>query len=95
MRLTPEREKGATFLRGAGCAACHGTGYSGRIGIFEFLTVDDELRQLIHAGAGVAPLRLAARRAGMKGLREDGWRAVSAGLTTIEEVVSITIDDRE
>jgi general secretion pathway protein E/type IV pilus assembly protein PilB len=93
--LTSQGGEGATFLRGAGCVECHGTGYSGRIGIFEFLSVDEALRQLIHAGTGEAQLRMAARRAGMSSLREDGWRAVRAGLTTMEEVVSITIDDRE
>lgn len=95
MRLAPEQLKAAAFVRGAGCAECRGTGYSGRTGMFELLLVDDALRQLLHAGAGEAQLRASIRRAGTKSLRQDGWRAVSAGLTTIEEVVSITIDDRE
>jgi general secretion pathway protein E/type IV pilus assembly protein PilB len=93
--FSAERGEVAAFQRGAGCSECRSTGYSGRIGIFELLLVDDTLRQLIHAGASETHLRSAARRAGMRSLREDGWRAASAGLTTIEEVVSITIDDRE
>lgn len=95
MGLAPEQGEAVGFRRGAGCAECGGTGYSGRVGIFELLLVDDALRQLIHAGGSEAQLRAAARRTGMRSLREDGWRVVSAGLTTIEEVVSITIDDRE
>lgn len=83
----------ATFRRGKGCSACHGTGYRGRMGIFEILVMDDELREMIHAGASVAKIREKARVAGMKTLREDGVRKVIAGLTTVEEVVSITIGD--
>lgn len=95
MRLTSAQDRSATFMRGAGCPECRGTGYSGRIGIFELLLVDDALRQFIHAGVSEAQLRTAARLAGTSSLRDDGWRVASAGLTTMEEVVSITIDDRE
>jgi general secretion pathway protein E/type IV pilus assembly protein PilB len=84
---------GADFRRGRGCAACRGTGYRGRMGIFEIMEVSDPLREMIHAGAGGAALRAQARADGMRTLREDGLRKISAGLTTIEEVASITLGE--
>ena len=63
------------------------------MGIFELLIVDDDIRNLIHAGVISSKLREKARLAGMRSLREDGVRKVIAGLTTVEEVVSITIGD--
>jgi len=83
----------ARFLRGAGCAECNGTGYRGRMGIFEIFHISDEIRSLIHENASSARLRAAARRQGMRTMREDGVRKVLAGLTTIEEVVSVTVGD--
>ncbi len=83
----------SAFTRGAGCAACQGTGYRGQTGIFELLIVDEELRALIHGKASAAQLREKARRLGMRTMREDGLRKVTAGLTTAEEVVSITASD--
>lgn len=91
--ITPLVAQGATFRRGEGCPHCHHTGYHGRMGIFELLVMDDALRQLIHGGASAAKLRQHARGMGMRSLREDGARKVIAGLTTIEEVVSITLGD--
>jgi general secretion pathway protein E/type IV pilus assembly protein PilB len=88
--LTAEELAGATFFRGAGCPACDGTGYHGRIGIFELLVLTDEISQMIHERPGATRLRELARARGMRSLREDGARKVIAGLTTIEEVVSIT-----
>lgn len=91
--LSPEAVSGASFRRGTGCPTCHHTGYLGRMGIFELFALDDEMRHLIHSGASAAQLRQQARRAGMRSLREDGARKAIAGLTTIEEVVSITLGD--
>jgi type IV pilus assembly protein PilB len=73
--------------------ACGGTGFHGRVGLFEILVVDDALRQLIHRVSEVEPLRCAARAGGLRTLREDGMRKVSAGLTTTPEVVSLTVGD--
>jgi general secretion pathway protein E/type IV pilus assembly protein PilB len=85
---------GASVLRrGAGCLACERAGYRGRVGLFEFLHVDDRIRRLIHEGGSAARLRAEARAAGMATLREDGWRKVRAGLTTIDEVLASTVDD--
>ena len=91
--LTPEAAAGATFRKGDGCIECNGTGYRGRVGIFELLVLDDEVRSLIHGRAPATVLRQRLRAGGLRALREDGLRLVSAGLTTIEEVVSITVDD--
>jgi general secretion pathway protein E/type IV pilus assembly protein PilB len=91
LQLSPEQVAGARFARGGGCQRCQGTGYHGRMGIFEIMVLDDELRRLVHARAGVSALRAKARSQGMRSLREDGVRKVIAGLTTIEEVVSLTV----
>lgn len=92
---TPEQVRTATFRRGAGCARCDGTGYLGRTGIFEMFLISDEVRGLIYENASAARLRACARRDGMRTMREDGVRKVLAGLTTIEEVVSVTVADRD
>ena len=84
---------GATFARGAGCAACLGTGYRGRLGLFEIFLITDEIRHLIHDRAGASRLRAQAQRAGWRTLRQDGVRKVLAGHTTIEEVVAATVAD--
>ncbi len=91
--LTANQISAASFARGIGCPACNGTGYRGRTGIFEILEMDDELRRMIHTGTSPARLRAYARAHGMRTMREDGLRKASAGLTTIEEVVSITTRD--
>lgn len=88
--LDPATADAGGFAKGAGCAACDGTGYRGRMGIFELMVFDDELQRMIHGGAGTAALREKACALGMRTTREDGARKASAGLTTIEEVVSIT-----
>ncbi len=76
--------------RGAGCPRCFLTGYSGRIGIFELMELNDELRSLIMQNADAGTLTAAARRNGMRRLAEDGWLKVRAGLTTAEEVLRVT-----
>ena len=72
--------------RGSGCDACQRTGFSGRIGVYELLVLNEELRSLILDRAPVAILREAALRHGMRGLRDDGLRKVLAGKTTVEEL---------
>ncbi len=89
--LTPEMVAGRTFFRGAGCDYCRGTGYSGRLAIFEMLVADDDLRELIMKRSSTTVLREAARKRGMRTLRESGMLAIYDGLTTIEEVVAQTI----
>ena len=76
--------------KGAGCDACAGAGYSGRVGIFELMELNEDLRRLIMANADAAQITAAARRHGMRTLREDGWEKVRSGLTTADEVMRVT-----
>jgi general secretion pathway protein E len=80
---------GKTF-RAAGCARCGFSGYIGRTGIYELLTVDDEMRLLIHNGANEADVRRVAERRGMIPMRGDAMRWVAAGVTSLEEVLRVT-----
>jgi len=90
LEMTPEDVIGKSFYRGRGCTACNNTGFKGRMGLFEFMPITDEIRELIHSGASTEELRDAAMRAGMRTLRQDGLDKVYEGLTTIEEVVRET-----
>jgi type II secretory ATPase GspE/PulE/Tfp pilus assembly ATPase PilB-like protein len=81
-----------TLLRGAGCTLCRGTGFRGRLGLFELLTITDDLRDAIAARAPRGQLRTLAIAAGLVPLRTDGWQKVEAGLTTVEEVVRVIQD---
>jgi type IV pilus assembly protein PilB len=82
-----------TLYHGAGCASCGQSGYKGRKGIFELMQLNDELRQMIYAGASTSHLRHKAREQGMTTLREDGLRKVIAGLTTLPELLRVTMGD--
>jgi len=77
-------------FRGAGCDSCFGTGFLGRVGIFELMELNDEIRKLIMKDADAADLTEAARRNGMRNLREDGWLKVATGVTTPAEVTRVT-----
>ena len=78
---------------GGGCEACNGTGFRGRIGIFEVLVVNEEIERMIYENTSASQLRQTARALGMRSMREDGLRKATAGLTTVEEVVSITVGE--
>jgi type II secretion system protein E len=78
------------FARGGGCSACRGTGYRGRMGIFEMLVVDRAIRDLIAKGASSGVIRDAAVSAGMMELRQDGIGKALSGLTSMEEVLRAT-----
>ena len=83
----------ANVLVPTGCDNCGGKGYRGRLGIYEVLTVDDELRHAINQNFSTPQLRKRARELGMKTLREDGILKVLTGVTTAEEVISVTMAD--
>ncbi len=87
--MTPTGEQIEAF-RGKGCDECAGSGYRGRAGIFELMELNDELRQLVMANADASRITEAARRLGMRNLREDGWMKVGLGITTAEEVTRVT-----
>ncbi|HYR52085.1 MAG TPA: GspE/PulE family protein, partial [Candidatus Dormibacteraeota bacterium] len=78
------------FVVGQGCMACGQTGYRGRLGIFELLTVTDEIRDLIVSRASTEDIARAARRAGMATLRDDALRKAAQGVTTLSEVIRVT-----
>jgi len=78
------------LVHGAGCEACRGSGYSGRVGIFEMLVVDDKFRDIINQDASVANMRRAFHKSGQASLFEDGMQKVKKGLTTVEEVLRVT-----
>jgi len=75
-----------------GCAACAGSGYRGRAGIYELLAVDDSFRRLVHDRASEQALRVHAVAGGMRTLRDDGMRWAGQGLVSLEEVVRVTRD---
>jgi len=87
--VNPEGRRIRTY-RGAGCDQCNGTGYKGRMGIFELMELNDEIRDLVMKNADASVLTAAARKRGMRNLREDGWLKIERGETTVEEVVRVT-----
>jgi general secretion pathway protein E len=76
--------------RGKGCAKCGQSGYEGRLGIYELLDIDDEMRRLMVTKADSTVLKAQAIRSGMRTLKEDGWQKVLAGITTADEVLRVT-----
>jgi type II secretory ATPase GspE/PulE/Tfp pilus assembly ATPase PilB-like protein len=78
------------IYRAVGCGECRQTGYFGRHAIFEWLDTDNNIRELVLKNASSDQVREVARRGGMRMLAEDGWRLVRMGLTTVEEVLSVT-----
>ncbi|MEM9020145.1 MAG: GspE/PulE family protein [Planctomycetota bacterium] len=82
------------LFHGTGCPECGGTGYRGRRGIFEVMPITDSIRALVTERASARVIRQQAVEEGMKSLREDGWRLVREGLTTVEEVLRVTKDER-
>jgi len=87
--LSPDDIEGITFYHGTGCNRCNGTGFYGRLGIFEMMEMNVELRNLTFAKAATGEIRDKARSYGMLTLREDGLRKVIQGVTTVEEVVRV------
>ncbi len=85
-----EAEKVKNF-KGRGCDKCNGTGYKGRVGLYEVLEMTDDLRELILIGASALELRKKAIDTGMITLRQSGLEKIRAGMTTLEEVVRETV----
>ena len=97
MMLIMERELGyappAKQMRGVGCSSCRFTGYSGRLGLFEILPIHDNIRQLILEHSSASQIKALSVEGGMTTLRQDGWRKVLNGSTTIEEVIRVSTED--
>ena len=89
-----EYTDGEPIYRPKGCRNCRGTGYSGRLGIYELLETNDKIRQMASEKASTIALRRAALAGGMLSLREDGWMKVAQGLTSIDEVLRVTKADK-
>jgi general secretion pathway protein E len=89
LTMTPEGEKVESF-RGSGCDNCNSTGYRGRVGIFEMMELNEEIRASIMRNEDASKITSAARRNGMRNLREDGWLKIRNGTTTVDEVVRVT-----
>jgi type IV pilus assembly protein PilB len=93
LNLEPGQVAEAPVMKAVGCEECRQTGYKGRMGIFEIFVIDDNVRHMINNRRSTLMLRQRARELGMRTLREDGVRKVLAGLTSAEEVISITLGD--
>ena len=91
LNLTLDDVADHKFFRGRGCEVCNNTGYKGRVGLFELMVINDELRDMIMRNASTDELRQKARGYGMVTLRDAGMQAVYAGTTTVDEVVRETI----
>lgn len=89
--FSPEEAETVKVYKGRGCPTCNGTGYKGRVGLYEVMEITDELRELIIIGASAIELRKKAIELGMITLRESGLYKLREGITTIEEVVKETV----
>jgi len=87
--ITPEQLKGATFMKGRGCAHCQKSGYKGRLGIFELMVMTSKIRELAFQGAPTQELRRAAVTQGMTVMYQDGVNKALRGITTLEEVFRV------
>lgn len=83
----------ASFMKGEGCLKCNGTGFRGRVGVFEIFQVNEELQSMIYEEASLVALRDKAREMGMRNMREDGIRKIIGGITTPQEVLHATVSD--
>ena len=91
--MTSDQAADKKFYRGKGCEKCNRTGYKGRLGIYELLIMNDEMRDLIIRNASTEELREVAKRYGMVTLRDSGMQGIFNGLTTADEVIRETILD--
>jgi general secretion pathway protein E len=91
--LDPAQAKQAVFYRGRGCSACFDIGYRGRSGIYELLTMDDQIRDLLMQNKDAASIKTAAVKAGMRSLRQAGLAKALQGETTLEEVLRVTQEE--
>ena len=93
LSLRPQDVANRTFARGSGCDKCNKTGYKGRLALYEIMSMDDTLRELVMTQASTAVLKMEARKRGMRTLRESGMLSIFDGQTTIEEVVRETLGE--
>jgi type IV pilus assembly protein PilB len=92
--VPPDEAKTFPVYKGKGCPICNNTGYKGRIGLYEVMPMKEEVKELILARASASEIKKEALRLGMKTLRQSGIFKVKEGMTTIEEVLRTTMEDR-
>ncbi|MGA2581676.1 MAG: ATPase, T2SS/T4P/T4SS family [Tepidisphaeraceae bacterium] len=95
LELRADDVAGKTFYYGKGCSVCNNTGYKGRMGLYEIMTLDDDIKDMIIQHASTQQLRLEAKKRGMRTLRQCGLMAIYDGVTSIEEVVRETIVEED
>jgi type IV pilus assembly protein PilB len=88
--ITPEQAASGTFMKGVGCSHCNKSGYRGRLGVYELMTMTSKVRELAFQGASTVEIRRAAVKNGMTTLYDDGIAKVLAGITTLEEVFRVS-----
>ncbi len=93
MKLNEERAKKIEAYRAVGCEECRGTGFRGRTGIYELMQISDNIKELILSRQSSSRIKKAAMEKGMSTLREDGWSKVMQGITTIPEVLRVTMEE--
>jgi len=93
LNIDPQKTKDTVFYRGRGCNVCGGTGYKGRLPVFEFLVIDNDIREKLIAGGSESQIRTLARQRGYGGLLESGVSKMLQGLTTAEEVLRVTFTE--
>ena len=91
--VTEEQVSSANFMIGEGCEKCGDKGFRGRKGVFEIFVVNKEIEEMIYHNVSIVELRKKAREMGMRSMREDGFRKVLAGVTTLDEVLMVTTED--
>jgi type IV pilus assembly protein PilB len=91
LNLRPEDVGDQSFHYGAGCDYCNNTGYRGRVGLYEFMVLNDQLKELIMQHASTAVLRREAIKGGMRTLRDTGLLSIYDGVTSLDEVVRETL----
>ncbi len=91
LQLDPHEIGNVRFYEGRGCEACRFTGFRGRTGIFEYIAIDDDFRKMINTRASTDQIRALALKKGYTTLRRDGWRKVRQGITTVSEIIRVTL----
>jgi type II secretory ATPase GspE/PulE/Tfp pilus assembly ATPase PilB-like protein len=91
LQLETQEIEGVRFYEGRGCEACRFTGFRGRTGIFEYIAIDDDFRKMINRRASADQIRALALKKGCSTLRQDGWQKVRQGITTVSEIIRVTL----
>ncbi len=93
LQINEEQAAGASFMKGEGCPKCGQKGYRGRKGVFEIFVVNSEIEEMIYNNVSIVELRSKSREMGMRSMRQDGFRKVLAGITTLDEVLMVTTEE--